>query len=159
MLFAKNELAEYKAVFEEGTICDDPSVYISVTAKHVKGEAPEGCENWFVLIIAPNDQGQSWDDLVAKTKINVLAKIKRMLNIAPDIEHEAVLTPPMIKENYASAFGAVFGNSSNSKFAAFLRHSNRSKIKGLYFVGGSVHPGAGIPMCLNSAKIMAKMFH
>jgi len=64
----------------------------------------------------------------------------------------------MIKENYASAFGAVFGNSSNSKYAAFLRHSNSSKIKGLYFAGGSVHPGSGIPMCLNSAKIMAKMF-
>jgi phytoene desaturase len=159
MLFARDERAEYKAVFEDGTICDDPSVYISITAKHVKGDAPEGCENWFVLIITPNDRGQAWDDLVAKAKIDVLAKIKRVLNITPDIEHEAMLTPTMIKENYASAFGAVFGNSSNSKFAAFLRHSNRSNIKGLYFVGGSVHPGAGIPMCLNSAKIMAKMFH
>ncbi len=159
MLFAKDEQAEYNAVFDKATICDDPSVYISVTAKHVKDDAPQGCENWFVLVIAPNDQGQSWNDLVAKTKLNVLAKIERMLHITPDIEHEFVLTPTMIKENYASAFGAVFGNSSNSKFAAFLRHSNSSKIKGLYFVGGSVHPGAGIPMCLNSAKIMSKMFN
>lgn len=159
MLFSKDEHAEYNAVFNEGTICDDPSVYISVTSKHVKSDAPDGCENWFVLAIAPNDNGQSWDQLVQKTKKNVLAKINRMIHITPDIQHEFVLTPPMIKENYASAFGAVFGNSSNSKFAAFLRHSNRSKVKGLYFVGGTVHPGSGIPMCLNSAKIMAKMFH
>ncbi len=158
MLFANDEHAEYHSIFEEGTICDDPSVYISVTSKHVEGDAPKGCENWFVVIISPHDKGQSWDELVAKTKTNVLAKINRMLNITPAIEYELVLTPTMIKDQYSSAFGAVFGNSSNSKFAAFLRHSNRSKISGLYFVGGSVHPGAGIPMCLNSAKIMAKMF-
>ncbi len=158
MLFAKDEHAEYNAIFNERTICDDPSVYISVTAKHVKGDAPAGFGNWFVLVIAPNDNGQSWDELVIKTRVSVLSKVKRLLNITPDIAHEFMLTPTMIKENYFSAFGAVFGNSSNNKFAAFLRHSNKSKIKGLYFVGGSVHPGAGIPMCLNSAKIMAKMF-
>jgi len=75
-------------------------------------------------------------------------------DIEKHINFEDDLTPIKIKNNYSSAFGAVYGNSSNSKFAAFLRHSNFSKkIKGLYFVGGTVHPGAGIPMCLNSAKI------
>jgi phytoene dehydrogenase-like protein len=48
----------------------------------------------------------------------------------------------------------LYGTSSNSKFAAFLRHPNfKKKVKGLYFVGGSVHPGGGIPLCLMSAKI------
>ena len=64
-----------------------------------------------------------------------------------------------IKEKYSTPFGAIYGNSSHNKFAAFFRHSNFSKnVKGLYFVGGSVHPGAGIPLCLNSAKIMDKHF-
>jgi phytoene dehydrogenase-like protein len=50
--------------------------------------------------------------------------------------------------------GALYGNASNNIFAAFLRHKNfSSNIKGLYFCGGSVHPGGGIPLCLNSAKI------
>jgi phytoene dehydrogenase-like protein len=83
-----------------------------------------------------------------------------MLNVDIEklIECEEILTPPVIEQKYLSAFGAVFGNSSNSKFAAFLRHPNFSrKLKGLYFVGGSVHPGAGIPMCLNSARIMDKV--
>jgi phytoene dehydrogenase-like protein len=75
------------------------------------------------------------------------------------IEFEEVLAPPMIRHRYASAFGAIFGNSSNNKFAAFLRHPNFSRnIKGLYFAGGTVHPGAGLPMCLNSAKIIDKVF-
>jgi phytoene dehydrogenase-like protein len=52
--------------------------------------------------------------------------------------------------------GSLYGTSSNSKMAAFMRHPNFSnQTKGLYFVGGSVHPGGGIPLCLNSAKIMA----
>jgi phytoene dehydrogenase-like protein len=54
--------------------------------------------------------------------------------------------------------GSLYGTSSNSKMAAFLRHPNFSKtIKGLYFVGGSVHPGGGIPLCLKSAKIMSEI--
>jgi phytoene dehydrogenase-like protein len=43
-------------------------------------------------------------------------------------------------------------------FAAFLRHANfSSSIKNLWFCGGSVHPGGGIPLCLKSAKIAASM--
>ena len=65
----------------------------------------------------------------------------------------------MIRDQYRSAFGSIYGNSSNGKFSAFLRHPNFTrKVKNLYFVGGTVHPGAGLPMCLNSAKIVDKLF-
>jgi phytoene desaturase len=161
MLFAKDEKEEYETVFERNNISNDPSVYICITSKHVTTDAPEGRENWFILVTAPNDQNQDWNEIVSRTRKNVLEKIKRVLSIDAEslIEFEDVLTPPIIKERYGSAFGAVYGNSSNNKFAAFLRHPNFSKkIKGLYFVGGSVHPGAGIPMCLNSAKIVDKIF-
>jgi phytoene desaturase len=161
MLFAKDEITEYKTVFEKKNIADDPSVYICITSKRIKTDAPTGNENWFILVTAPNDQHQDWNEIVNRTKKNVLEKIKRMLaiDIEPSIEFEEILTPPIIKERFGSAFGAIYGNSSNNKFAAFLRHPNFSrKIKGLYFVGGSVHPGAGIPMCLNSAKIVEKVF-
>jgi len=53
--------------------------------------------------------------------------------------------------------GSLYGNSSNSIFAAFQRHPNFSNIKGLYHLGGSVHPGGGIPLCLSSAKIVEGM--
>lgn len=160
MLFAKNDREEYDAVFDDHTISNDPSVYICITSKHVKTDAPQGCENWFVLVTAPTVDGQNWEEIVERSRKNVFAKVQRMLNIDVEklIECEEVLTPPMIEQKYLSAFGAVYGNSSNSKFAAFLRHPNFSRrIKDLYFVGGSVHPGAGIPMCLNSARIMDKI--
>jgi phytoene dehydrogenase-like protein len=52
--------------------------------------------------------------------------------------------------------GSLYGTSSNSRLAAFFRHANFSRrTKGLYFAGGSVHPGGGIPLCFKSAKIVA----
>jgi phytoene desaturase len=161
MLFASEVNEEYESVFDRGEISNDPSLYIYISSKHVPGDAPTGCENWFVLLTAPNDKAQNWDEIKQKIRTVVISKINRMLktDIEPLICHEDYLTPAIIRDQYSSAFGAVYGNSSNSRFAAFLRHPNfSSKIKGLYFVGGSVHPGAGIPLCLNSAKIMDKVF-
>jgi len=52
----------------------------------------------------------------------------------------------------------LYGTSSNSKMAAFMRQANESKlVKGLYFCGGTVHPGGGIPLCLKSADIVSDL--
>jgi phytoene dehydrogenase-like protein len=73
------------------------------------------------------------------------------------IVFEEVLDPRTIESKTSSAQGALYGNSSNTRFAAFLRHPNfSSQIKDLYFCGGSVHPGGGIPLALLSAKIMVE---
>ena len=114
------------------------------------------------MINAPGDFGQNWDSLVEKARQNIIEKINRILgiNIEPLIEVEDILTPPMIEQRTGSYRGALYGAASNSKFAAFLRHPNYSgKIKGLYFCGGSVHPGGGIPLCLLSAKITSDLIN
>ena len=107
---------------------------------------------------APGDYGQNWPAVVAQTRHDILAKVNRLLgtDLAPLIEVEDVLTPPLIELRTSSYRGALYGAASNSSFAAFLRHPNfSSKIKHLYCCGGSVHPGGGIPLCLLSAKITA----
>lgn len=161
ILFSDNYKEEFKTMFEKKTIFHDPTVYINITSKHKPDDAPEGCENWFVLINAPANEGQNWDEIIAQTKENILKKISRVLgqNIAELIECEEILDPRTIESKTSSAQGALYGNSSNNRFAAFLRHANfSSKIKNLYFVGGSVHPGGGIPLALSSAKIMSDNF-
>ena len=158
ILFSDNYSEEFKTMFEQKTIYHDPTVYINITSKHKPDDAPEGCENWFVLINAPANEGQNWDEIIAQTKENVLKKISRILgqNIEDLIECEQILDPRSIESKTSSAQGALYGNSSNNRFSAFLRHANfSSKIKNLYFVGGSVHPGGGIPLALSSAKIMS----
>ncbi len=161
ILFSSNEQAENDSIFNKKTIYSDPTVYIGITSKHVENDAPSGCENWFTMVSAPNNEGQDWNEIERIARANVIAKLNRILdqNIEPFIELEYVSNPVKIERYFLSAKGAVFGNSSNGRFAAFLRHPNfSSRIKNLFFVGGSVHPGAGLPMALNSAKIMEKVF-
>jgi phytoene dehydrogenase-like protein len=156
--FSADYKHEFDCLFNQKTISDDPTIYINITSKEQPTDAPEGCENWFVMVNVPANQGQDWDALVAANRKNVLRKLTTMLgrDIASLITCEQVLEPRTIEENTSSYTGSIYGASSNSMFAAFLRHSNFSqKIKGLYFAGGSVHPGGGTPLCLLSAKIMA----
>jgi phytoene dehydrogenase-like protein len=80
-------------------------------------------------------------------------------DVAALIECEEVLEPRTIESRTGSHLGALYGTSSNNRMAAFVRHANFSKkIDDLYFVGGSVHPGGGIPLALLSAKIVDEYF-
>ncbi len=160
ILFSGNYELEFKHIFEKGSIYHDPTVYINITSVYRKEDAPDGCMNWFTMINVPNNQGQDWDEMKATARKNIIRKINDTLktNIEPLIEVEEVLDPITIESKTSSANGALYGNSSNNRYAAFLRHANfSSDIKNLYFCGGSVHPGGGIPLCLLSAKIMTDM--
>ena len=158
IFFSDNYKEEFSCIFDKKTMVDDPTVYISISSKLAKDDAPIGTENWFVMVNAPSNEGQNWDSLLSITKKNIISKINKQLNIKLEdfIENEQILDPRTIESNTSSYQGSLYGTASNSKFAAFLRHPNfKKKIKGLYFVGGSVHPGGGIPLCLLSAKIAA----
>ncbi len=160
ILFSKDYEAEFKDIFENKTLYSDPTVYINITSKESKDDAPAGHENWFVMVNAPGDYGQDWEQLVKDTKQQIISKIKRCLqvDISKHITTEYILTPQGIEKNTSSYRGALYGAASNNKFAAFLRHPNfNGKIKNLYHVGGSVHPGGGIPLCLLSAQITADL--
>ena len=161
IFFAKDYQAEFDHLFRLKKMYGDPTVYINITAKCEPGlQAPDGKENWFVMVNAPANVGQDWETYRAKYRAAIIAKLNRLLqtDIEPLIEEEQVLDPVLIESKTASFMGSLYGTSSNSKMAAFLRHPNFSKtIKGLYFVGGSVHPGGGIPLCLKSAKIMSEI--
>lgn len=160
ILFAENYREEFACIFDKKDIYRDPTVYINITSKYVPGDAPEGCENWFVMVNVPPNEGQDWDALIARARRHIQAKVSRMLgrDIAPLIACERVLDPRGIEANTSSYQGSLYGTSSNNRYAAFLRHANFShRIKGLYFCGGSVHPGGGIPLCLLSGKIVSEM--
>ncbi|MGK0386566.1 MAG: diapolycopene oxygenase [Patiriisocius sp.] len=158
ILFSGDYKEEFNKLFIEKTIDTDPTVYIFVSSKMIKDDAPKNCENWFVMVNAPANSKENWEDLIRTTKQNIINKINKSLktNIEDYIEYEKIASPVTIEQNTLSKGGALYGNSSNSMFSAFLRHPNFLKsVNNLYFVGGSVHPGGGIPLCLASAKIVA----
>jgi len=156
---------DYRAEFDhlaKGKVYHDPTIYINITQKYCPEDAPPGGENWFVMVNAPYDSGQDWETIIQKTRIQTLEKISRILgqDIAPLIACEETLQPLSIQSKTASHLGALYGTSSNNRMSAFLRHPNfSSRIKNLYFCGGSVHPGGGIPLCLLSAKIVDDVMH
>ncbi len=158
IFFSADYKAEFDQIWKEKTICHDPTVYVNITSKLKPKDAPQGCENWFVMINVPANTGQDWDALITEARKNILVKLSGLLNenISKLIINETVLDPRSIEGKTSSYQGSIYGTSSNNKYAAFNRHANQSAIKNLYFVGGSVHPGGGIPLCLLSAKIVAE---
>ena len=160
IFFSQDYQQEFHSLFQARTVDPDPTVYVNITSKYTPADAPAGMENWFVLVNVPHNAGQDWPQLVKTTRDAVLNKISRALNtdIRPLIACERVWDPVGIESQTSSFAGALYGSSSNTRMAAFLRHPNfSSELKNLYFCGGSVHPGGGIPLCLLSAKIVGDL--
>lgn len=159
IFFSADYKEEYRHIFHKKEVYHDPTVYLNITSKEVPGDAPVDGENWFLMINAPINTGQDWQEYTQRVRTNMINKVSRFLgeDIRPYIEVEEVMNPILIEDWYSGKQGSIYGNSSNSKFAAFYRHPNFSKhIKNLYFVGVTVHPGGGIPLALNSAKIAVR---
>lgn len=160
ILFSADGAEEFKTMFGEKKPYHDPTTYINITSKVTPGDAPEGCENWFVMANVPHNASGEPVQYIQEMRKHIIAKINRVLNtdIESFIEVEDRLDPYLIEQRTGSSGGSLYGNSSNNKYAAFLRHANSSsRIRNLYFCGGSVHPGGGIPLGLLSAKIVSEM--
>jgi phytoene desaturase len=159
IFFSKDYKAEFKAIFQENKVSDDPTVYINITSKDEPGDAPQGAENWFVMINVPGNKGQDWDEIIERSRKNILKRISTALgkDVEPLIEVESILDPRTIESKTQSYQGSLYGAASNDAFSSFLRHPNAAaSIENLYFCGGSVHPGGGIPLCMMSGKIAAE---
>lgn len=160
IFFSRDYRSEFRQIFEEGVCPDDPTVYVNITSKSSPADAPDQGENWFVLVNAPYDNGQDWSAEAERVRKTALATISSRIGVDVEkhIETEAVMTPADIAERTSSYRGSLYGISSNSRTAAFLRHPNRSKrYHGLYFCGGSCHPGGGMPLVVSGGRIVSDL--
>lgn len=160
IFFGSDYPGEFDALFRRLDLPADPTIYVNITSKVDPEDAPPDGENWFILLNGPRNAGQDWPALVARARQHVLARLSRSLgcDLAPLIREEQVITPPDIERDTGSSFGSLYGIASHSPVAAFLRHPNRCRqIGGLYFAGGSVHPGGGMPLALLSGMLAADL--
>ena len=158
VFFPQNYDNEFEDVFNRKIPVDDPTIYICAPKDDSMVKSVNK-ESWFVLVNAPRhepDSGWDWQqngDIYAKKILNKLDGLG--MNVSPRLEFLKYRTPADL-ENYAMApGGSIYGTSSNSAASAFLRARNRSKTKGLFCVGGSAHPGGGLPLVGISAEIVA----
>lgn len=128
---------------------------------------PDGGEAWFILVNAPRHGTDpddrrviDWDapgvteDYTA-TVLEVLAQ--RGVDLRGRIAWQQVRTPADLARHTRAPGGSIYGSSSNGTRAAFLRPANRTPIRGLYLVGGSAHPGGGLPLVGLSAQIVSDL--
>lgn len=161
IFFSDDYRREFREIFHDHRCPTDPTIYLNITCKEgAPGDAPPDGENWFVLVNAPWDDGQDWQEEVRRTRAAVLQRLSGDLatNVEQLIEEEAILRPRDIQDRTDSWRGSLYGISSNSRLAAFRRHPNRSRRHpGLYFVGGSAHPGGGMPLVVLGGEITAAL--
>lgn len=157
VFFCKDYRQEFRDIFGPAQPLRDPTIYVARTPPQEAGHAPEQCEGWFILVNAPSlDRFDAWPEDYGTRILERLA-VKGIGFSREHIAWRTSRTPHFFAETYGSWKGALYGLSSNDLMAAFRRVSNRTDVPGLYFAGGSAHPGGGIPLVLRSGQITARL--
>lgn len=163
VLFPADYAAEFDAVFR-GRLPTDPTIYVS--APDDPALAPPGCAAWFVLVNAPphaagpGRAGVDWDrpglaNSYATRILDLMAA--RGLDVRDRLRWYEAITPADLERRTGAPGGSIYGSSSHGARAAFLRPANRTAVPGLFLVGGSSHPGGGLPLVTLSARIVADL--
>jgi phytoene desaturase len=169
VLFPADYDDEFDSVFGSGRhrgrprAAPDPTVYIAAPDDRAL-RPDDDHEAWFVLVNAPRHvpdepaAGVDWDargasDGYADRILEVMAA--RGVDVRDRLLWREIRTPADLERATGSVGGSIYGSSSNGARAAFLRPANRSPVPGLFLVGGSAHPGGGLPLVGLSAAIVA----
>lgn len=158
IFFCRDYPAEFADIFERGVPPADPTLYLAITSKTDRGDAPAGHENWYVLVNAPPTGPQfDWATGAAAYRDLVLDRFARFgLDVRDRIVTERVITPVDLEARTAGWRGALYGELFDSPWVAFRRPTSRAgDVAGLYLAGGTTHPGGGVPMVMLSGKLAA----
>jgi len=150
-------------IFIDKTLGDHPSFYLHAPVHTDPLAAPEGNETLSIVVGAGHvdkTKDQDWQMLEQKTRAAVIERLKKLglSDIEEHIKFEICYTP----ENWETACnitrGSVFGSLGHNmmQMGYFRPHNRHDKYHNLFFVGGSTHPGNGIPNILMSSKLVAK---
>lgn len=160
ILFCQDYRREFADIFQQGIPPRDPTIYINITSKTDPEHAPAGAENWFVLVNAPPvGQHFDWSSQAHFYQDRVLTTMTHFgLDIRPKIRYTKILTPLDIAQQSGAWRGALYGLSSNNRFNVLRRPHNRCPdVAGLYFAGGTTHPGGGTPLVTLSGQVAAHL--
>jgi 1-hydroxycarotenoid 3,4-desaturase len=155
VFFSRDYEEEFRQLVDERRAPDDPTVYLCMEDRDAR-EA-----GMLFLSNAPPRQGAGatidWNAEAPRARERIVSMLARhRWTFAPRAER--MVTPADFDALFPSSRGAIYGLASNSKMAAFKRPTNRVPgIAGLYAVGGTAHPGAGLPMVALSARITATL--
>ncbi|HSH04928.1 MAG TPA: phytoene desaturase family protein [Anaerolineae bacterium] len=160
IFFSADYPAEFHDIFTLGRPPLDPTIYLAITSKTDPQHAPAGAENWFILVNVPALNNKfDWAVHAPAYRDQILAALAaRGFDARPHLAYSQILTPHDLQTETGAWRGALYGHSSNSPLAAFRRPHNRAPdLPGLYFTGGTTHPGGGVPMVTLSGRVAAHL--
>ncbi|WP_406674719.1 phytoene desaturase family protein [Nonomuraea sp. N2-4H] len=156
VLFSASYEREFDDIFRRRVPPRDPTIYAGCSAVDDDSQAPQGAENWTLLVNVPARDPARWPMRVEAYRDLVLERLaERGHDLSGRLRFADVFTPADLRDRYGAWGGAIYGSAHRGRFSPFLRPGNRGPRRGLYLVGGSVHPGGGLPMVTMGAKIVA----
>lgn len=148
-------------IFDRKVLADDFSLYLHAPTRTDPSLAPPGCETFYVLSPVPNLQADiDWETEGPRYFDRILAHLEQrgMPGLRDEIVTKFHVTPTYFQDTLRSTHGAGFGIEPRLSQSAYFRFHNRSPdLGGLYFVGASTHPGAGVPGVLSTAKVLERI--
>ncbi|MDX1618397.1 MAG: phytoene desaturase family protein [Balneolaceae bacterium] len=155
VFFSNDYRTEFRRIFRDRRPPENPTIYVANTSSVNPAHATEGGSNLFVLVNAPYLSDRfNWEERGREYGERIKKELERrgLAGLRETIQFEKQITPRDFYRLYRSNSGSIYGTSSNSRLSAFVRPGNRSRsVNGLYLVGGSTHPGGGIPLVILSA--------
>ncbi|MDQ3705467.1 MAG: phytoene desaturase family protein [Chloroflexota bacterium] len=161
IFFSRDYRSEFDYIFDRREPAPDPTIYVACTSKSDPTQAPPGHSNLFVLVNAPALSSDIyWPARRDLYRDHILTRLEScgLRGLRERIVYQETITPLDFQEKYHAWQGSLYGLSSNSRSTAFQRPPNRAPgVPNLFFVGGSVHPGGGIPLVLLSARLVSRL--
>lgn len=159
VFFADHYEREFSTLFDDRGICPEPTVYVCAQDR-VNGECKSSDgERLLLLINAPADgDDNAWTPAkLLEQRDRALEVIKRSgANISFEEQNCVTTCPDDWHRRFPASGGSLYGAASHGMFSSFSRASAKSKVRGLYLAGGSVHPGPGVPMATLSGTLAAR---
>ncbi|GAA2689497.1 phytoene desaturase family protein [Nonomuraea recticatena] len=158
ILFSADYRAEFGDLFEHRRPPRDPTVYVGCASVDDPSQAPEGAEAWTMLVNVPARDPSRWPLSPQAYRDLVLERLaERGHDLSGRLRFVDLFTPADLRERYGAWGGAIYGGAYSGPLAPFRRPGNRGPRRGLYLVGGSVHPGGGLPLVAMGGRIVADL--
>jgi len=161
IFFSDDYPREFVEIHEQHIAPTEPTIYISISARHDPGHAPPDQDNYFVLVNVPAHDGhQPWRESdVSSYRECILSRLAAFgVDLNGRIVSEQIFTPIDFARRDLAYRGALYGWASHSVRASILRPPLRAPERcEVYFVGGTTHPGGGIPLVLLSGRMVADL--